>query len=1295
MSGFSRLLLMAALSCAAAIGFAAETLDVTFDRAREVTLGDKKIKIAGNFKDGFMALGTAGVAFPAAELGLNRNAGTILFSLKFDPFKAEMIKSRYMVTLRTAGRLSMNFLFTPAKTIYRVHTTDQVKPAYYNSKELLEPNRVYQMGATWDGTSIKIYLDGVLQGVLKQEWPLDKTTALNVGPYRDGYYNNSDPMPGDCHIARLRVWNTALTPAEMLSVCGVKPTAAMAQHPALLTVPALTGAAPAINGTLDDPAWSRAASMIGLADGSVPEAGWRQPANGFKALYDRDNLYLGVWTVFPGRVPVRIGDRRTPDKEPEVWGSESLEFYFKVKGETYRFAGNVAGGYTEGKGIDCNWNGDWQYRTSMKMRIDDTQLFEAEAVIPWSTLGLNGPPADDLEFNFCRSWLLPEVGIASSLSPNGRYDREAWFTKMRFVQDAPALQVVKQNNPADGMLEQEISLSAARDGSIRYNIDLLNLDGTAKPQPVQSSTFPVKPGENSIRKVSTPITYAGYDAMLFTLADGENVVMRQILPFKLNEEFFKVTPRFYQEKLNVTIKNNLLRDKLGAGAGATLELADTSGKILSSTALNGQDEVPIAFPRANPAGKYRLALRNTADGKEIFAREVEYPGIGEWESMTFDNRIIPPFTAMTFRTDADRSFTATMWGRQYQWQQGELFPVAISSQNSALLNGPVTLRADGQPLPGAELKVGLTADHRAELITAGQSGFGSVRSESWIEYDGVEFNKVSFKAARTLDKVTLMIPIKPEIARFLHTSDSYTWGSRLTEKLRNGTRDFRYYPVVWLGNEEKGLAFFAESRHDWKTKAEKVCAIVQSDDQTYLEIRLADAMKPGEVLNFEFGLLASPVKPLPENYPLNTFHSALVAGMNRPNDPLYTLNFQSNNISRAWDTCWDEWIPQSVEKVARFNGVVIPYQMNSMLSDEYPEVRAFKDDWTIVPEVVLDYTRNDQKHNIYWMCPTTDASKFFISKFKTMLKRYKIGGIYFDFGIIPVCDNRAHGCFERSPLLAEREFYRRIALCQLDAGIKEPVTILHNTDSVQLPAMTFATHLFNGENLRQHSSSILHNGKDLLDTYDITPFASELSSLPFGLTNSVYHAQDNLLPQFGGTGEDPELYKFRLTRAVMAGTLVHNTMPSISRLHYGIFDKVLRAYKAFDVPRTEFLGYWKHPAKVRKGNDIYVSVYKHKRENKILAVISHIGKPHDNQEVEIEFDAAKLGLKPFNHATELMTQNDPAYAELFKLRRDNGIAVSRAELKLGDFGTEIESMKDNLLKLKLNYHSFALVELTP
>ena len=159
------------------------------------------------------------------------------------------------------------------------------------------------------------------------------------------------------------------------------------------------------------------------------------------------------------------------------------------------------------------------------------------------------------------------------------------------------------------------------------------------------------------------------------------------------------------------------------------------------------------------------------------------------------------------------------------------------------------------------------------------------------------------------------------------------------------------------------------------------------------------------------------------------------------------------------------------------------------------------------------------------------------------------------------------------------QFYKRIAGLLADANNGHYTICVHNSESAQIPTLTFATHFLNGEGLRQASSSTFHFGKDILDTYTIADFASEHSSLPWGVTSSIYIPADPLAPQYGGDkegGNTPqEKYKFRMTKAAMAGALIHNTIPSDSRIHFGWYDKLIRFYEDFKVNQAEFMPYWR------------------------------------------------------------------------------------------------------------------------
>jgi hypothetical protein len=173
-----------------------------------------------------------------------------------------------------------------------------------------------------------------------------------------------------------------------------------------------------------------------------------------------------------------------------------------------------------------------------------------------------------------------------------------------------------------------------------------------------------------------------------------------------------------------------------------------------------------------------------------------------------------------------------------------------------------------------------------------------------------------------------------------------------------------------------------------------------------------------------------------------------------------------------------------------------------------------------------------------------------------------------------------------------------------------------------------------------------------------------------------------------------------MTKAAMAGALIHNTIPSSSRLHYGWFDKLIRFYDDFKVDQAEFMPYWRNMeyVKVLKGKDIYVSFYRSRDRKEILAIIAHVSKDHLDQEVEIEFDSAKLGFKRLTSAHELLTGPDPKYQELFKLvpltRHYSPKGRGRIPIVPGDFGVKFQGLKDNKIKLNLQHHSVALVKIT-
>jgi len=1302
------LALMACTAFSVELHAATPTLDVTFDRPQTLTLGTASVAIGGEFKDGYWTYGKKALTIPAE--GLLGKQGTVIYRFRVSEFKEEPMKARYLLVLRDARRVFVGpYMLSDGKKLFvAVCDYDKDIKDYYTISEDIRKGEPYTFAAAWDGNTLRLYLNGVLVEEMKQKFQMpDAFRSLNFGPYVD-HWTNPPPWGDNSHAGFLKTYNVALSSEEIAALSGAKSRPITDEYPQLLTVGRIPGEPPVIDGDLGEKDWQTAGGMINFTDGRNGPKTWAIPPSSFLLTYNDRNLYLGLKTLFPGRVSIKEGALRDAG-ETDVWGTESFEFYLQIKGAVYRFGGNVAGGYVESKDLDTTYNAPWTYKSTTKMRIDDRRLWQAEAAIPWSSLGLDAPPSTPVKFNVCRSWFLPETSTWSALTPDGQYQTVQTFPSLMFAPSTAALQVLEQNDPSGGRFEQTVQVASSRDGEAQYQVLLAKKDTSALPYPLHKGTISLKAGTPTIQKLDLPIVRPGFERLVFTLSEGDKTVLCQVIPFRLNEEYVDVKPNFLKSTVALLTKTEQLKGKFGADFRGRLKVTGPDGAVVAQVDASDKSTDTIPFPRTNPSGNYKAELLNAADGSVVDARTFRYPGVGEWEKLTFDNRIIPPFTSL--KTSRGKgALEVSVWGRTCQWNNS-LLPTQIVTQGEKLLASPATIEIDGAPLPKAEFRTGLSAPHRTEFTATINTETYELAETAWMEYDGAQHGAFKLKALKDLKGVKVKVTMPAGRVKFLHTSYDYNWGAKRTETVDAGYQQtFRFYPSVWIGDYEKGLCIFAESNATWKSESNTAVTLTHDGRTATYSATLANELKAGETLPFDLGFVATPVRPLPRNYPLNTFSDGFSAGMNRPGR---TPTAYFVLADAAWaalggffcDLPTPEqspnapWVRHHVVAARERGAKAAPYMMARFLSEEYPEVVAFKDTWRLSPEQTLDYDRQGKKYSVTETCPYSSATNFFMWKLQDYLKRIPSDGIYYDFGLPPWCNNAEHGCTNCSTLLGQREFLRRTVLCLLDSGVKEPLIVLHNTDSVMVPAFTFATHLFNGENIRQHSSTLMHNGKDLLDTYDVTRFACELSSLPFGLTNSVYHAQDLLLPEFGGTGENPDLYKFRLTKAVIAGAIVHNTLPSISRCHFGIFDKIVRIYDKFGVPDARFIGYWRQPATVHAGKDIYVSVYRQASGKKALAVISHIGKEHINQDLEIEFNSDIIGLKPFNSATEMLTAPDPDYEALFPMLQTvpdsphRGTQSTRTPVVFGDFGCSVTSIRDNVLKIRLDFHSFALVEL--
>ena len=1264
-------------------------LALDFTKNQTASINGKTLNFDGEIKnfDGhkLMAFGEKVYSIPLNSLG---EKGTLFLEFALDKqMKQSKSAARPLVVIRANGREEIGFYSFSKNTIVQYRFANGRKN-FYGGSDKLKGGKVYQAAFSWDGDKVRCYLNGKLIKEANQNFKFPSNlNSINIGPHSDRYYK-SLPWPNDTFIKTLKLYKRTLANEEIAALAGIKNKLIHERYPRILTAPLrrenITGS-----------------SYILLTNLRNNAKSWELPKNNAHFSYDDKNLYVDFDTIFPAKTSILKG-HSAADSEQGVWGVESFELHLRHSGKMYYFAGCVNGGKTESLKNVANFNPEWSYKSHIGMQIDDTFLWQGKVAIPWKAIGLNAPPAK-LKMNFCRSFFNSSITAATDLANQllkGYWAEDPYFFDLTFDKNAPSIRAISKGNPSFGNLDQTFEFVSPVDTKVKFYIIQESNSGLLTPQNLAAMTIDLKANVPVQKKIQTPLTMLQADRLVYKLTsnDGKKVYFQQDVPLKISAAYLSVEPLYYAEKINASVKTAILKSKYGKNAKFTLSLKAPDKKVLFKTS-DIKDVNAIHFAKNNPAGSYLVEISD-GKGEIISGQSLYFPGFGKWNDLKFDmTRIIPPYTPMTY--DNSGSFTAKVVNRDYVWAPDSLLPVKITSKGENLIKNAAFM-VNGKELKG-NFKTASTAKHRAEFRANAVNDLCSMTSDGWLEFDGVQHNKVEFTARKNIASLELRITMPAKFAKYLHTSAT-GWSNKITQKINNGKFDFKYYPVTFIGNEEKGLCFFAESDRSW-TPAAKPLSIVKNDNEAVFTVSIARNLKAGQKITFDYGLLGAPVKPQHKRYPLNTTSWGWNVKMNRPGKTPTVWSAYQTNFGTLADVFADVPGVDNDAIIEKINKEVAVYRENNAkpftynpfyTSDEYPEVQAFGNEWETVPRQVWTGKRKNKTHTLFLLCPASKGADFFLYRVMNYVNKTKVNGINFDFGIVPGCDNHHHGCYGRTPLIAYRNFYRKLALILMNAGAGEDYVIhVHNTSSVQLPSYTFATHLLNGEHIRQQSSTLMHNGKDILDTYKLSMFASELNSLPFGIYNADYQSQDFLEKQYGGGNEDPELYKLRITRAFLSGSLLHNTIIALNRSHHGIFDKIVRIYDKFNVPSSEFIGYWdeRNAAQVVEGKEVYASLYKHPTENKILAVISNIGNKRLDQDVTVKFNPAALKMKNFKSAAELLEADDPEYQELFKLRSKHKLPIIRIQLKWQNPGIKLLDFKNNTVKLHLPAHSFAIVEL--
>ena len=499
----------------------------------------------------------------------------------------------------------------------------------------------------------------------------------------------------------------------------------------------------------------------------------------------------------------------------------------------------------------------------------------------------------------------------------------------------------------------------------------------------------------------------------------------------------------------------------------------------------------------------------------------------------------------------------------------------------------------------------------AQIIAAGEellarpmhvSTDGDVTCDAEVDYDGLVMMSCRVKGRAT--RLTLDVPLRLGRARYLHVWSGYAKHS--------GNRPSRYAtsfaPVLWLGDDRRGLSFLCESQQHWvPADPDKAVEVIEEGGAAVLRLNLVGQPSAGG--EFVFAFHATPVKPIendgwdyriagPPNYgfdydlltkPIEGEHAIKwLAGQDVAT--LIAVNW-TDVMTYPWPIGKEDQFRRLVEQ-CHANGIrVVPY-LGYQINEAAPEYAAMRDEVIRLPRHANPdiYPGMDEPQMVNTVCLRSvwaDALAWYVDR---MMREYDIDGVYLDSTNMPVaCTNEAHGCGYRDrddklrptyPVFAVREAFRRL-YCVVKKHKPDGIVDSHVYDCMNSGTLSFATSYWNGEQLG-HAE---HGAEGL----PLDRFRAEMMGTNWGVPADFLHYR------LGDYGQ------------ACAIALLHDvTVRSYTPHHKRINGALYRLAADFGRAEATFKPYWTEPVTGLPAH-CYASVHEHPRNGR-LVLVSNLGR---------------------------------------------------------------------------------------
>lgn len=609
-------------------------------------------------------------------------------------------------------------------------------------------------------------------------------------------------------------------------------------------------------------------------------------------------------------------------------------------------------------------------------------------------------------------------------------------------------------------------------------------------------------------------------------------------------------------------------------------------------------------------------------------------------SPCLSDTIPPPFTPVEVQQD-NAETNINVWGRTYKLA-GSPFLSEIITADFQILAEPIALKlvAEGELL-NWKLQSGKLKETRSDkAVYVGSYTADNIKLDltTEIEYDG--FVKVSWQLSSEkpvlIQELVLEIPLKAANAEYL-----YTWPTVWSDKGyfnlgHSGTlkedHNSKFKPIVWLGDNERGLSWFCENDQYWSlSDPNAALQVSRSSKQVTVKFNIITKpirLMPDKPFKYVFAFQATPLRPIEKDcwdFRLtNTWD--IYHFLNDKIEDKLTLDYQmEKGVRSSIAFCWYTDIfayPWPMGHEADFKRVmelchsrglkIIPY-IGHMIDQKAPE---FSKKLIRLPEYINEFGKNAEDPNalkvkVYHQCLKGPWADILVEKITKMLDVYDIDGVYLDTTASPFdCINESHGCGYRKandtlvptyPIFAVRDTVKRIYTA---VKKRKPDGLIdnHPFDCMNSAALAFCTSYWNGEQLRDPN----------VFGISLDRFRTEMMGVNWGVPAEFLYYKYN-------AGEPNEGMAFSLlhdvpVRAIAGNDVMNSNMPT---LLWSLMD-------SFGRKKAQFLPYYSNSDFVKvNGKECYASLYKHP-DNGVLIFVSNVGK--EQTECKVTLNLKKLGL---------------------------------------------------------------------